>query len=1235
MKFNPDPRRTRMNKFVLAFIFTAILWANALNAFALQPQVSSGGLHTLILKNDGTVWSWGYNLYGELGDGSKTNSTSPVQITALSGFLQVSAGNTHSMGLKSNGTVWTWGDNSLGQLGNSTSGTATQSPSRITGLTGLTAVSAGSNHSVALRNDGTVWAWGANYYGALGNGQYSSTANQTATQVTGVSGITAISAGGYHTVALKNDSTVWTWGHNGSGQLGNGTTTNSNTAAMIPELSGIIAIAAGGDHTLALKKDGTVWAWGANYSGQLGEGSTQMHSTPFQITGLTGMSSIAAGAGFSLALGSDGSVWAWGGNDYGQLGDGTNTAIWAPERIDALSQIISLSAGSNFASAIKNDGTVWTWGYNAQGQLGDGAVTNTSVPKSIASLNVAVNAAEYRVTSQLVGGSGSITCNSPVASGSSATCSILPGINSALIYLTDNGQQKLASVSNGSYVIPTVSTNHTISAQFGSIDFPGVTGFVVPAISDSLSVGITNLTTRNDAAVAGYCISETSNSAACSWSSTKPASYNFTHPGNKTLYVFVKDAAGNVSTGVTAFVSVIVPVAPQVSTGSLHALLLKNDGSVWSWGYNWYGQLGVGSKVDSKSPVQISSVTGFLQVSAGSTYSVGLKNNGTAWSWGSNDQSQLGIPTSGPTMLNPSRITGLTGLTAVAAGNTHALALRADGTVWAWGSNNYGELGNGQTSIYGAAIPVQVTGLSGVTAISAGGSYAVALKNDGTVWAWGYNGSGQLGNGTTTSSSTAAMVPGLSGVVAISAGGDHALALKSDGTAWAWGANYLGQLGDNFTTNSSIPIQVDGLSGMSAISAGSGYSIALGGDGTVWAWGGNYYGQLGDGTLSAIWAPEMIDGLSLITSVSAGSVSTSAVKSDGTVWTWGRNAQGELGDGTTADSTVPKSIDSFSATAIPPLTITTSPGGQNIIVDGITYAAPQTFYWTAGSSHTIAASAVAPYVFGSWSDGGAMSHTIIAPVFAGTTYTATLIYQYQVTTSAGTGGTITPGQLVNSGASFGVTVTPDPHFHITAVLVDGAAQIVTDPSLFDVSFTGVSAPHAIAATFALDTPVLSIIKSGSGGGTVGSTAGTIFCGATCSDSYPWGNEVQLYATAGPTSFFAGWSYGSCSGNSTCTVTMFGPQSVTATFSAAPKVKVGSKEFATLQEAYDDPATLDGATIKMLDTVNAGTLTANRDISVTIRGGYGGTYTSQTGSTSLQGMVKIQKGRVVYDLVTVR
>ena len=190
------------------------------------------------------------------------------------------------------------------------------------------------------------------------------------------------------------------------------------------------------------------------------------------------------------------------------------------------------------------------------------------------------------------------------------------------------------------------------------------------------------------------------------------------------------------------------------------------------------------------------------------------------------------------------QVGGLSGVAAIAAGGRHTVVLKNDGTVWAWGNNSDGQLGDG-TAI-NRKTPVQVSGLGGVTTAAAGSSYTVVLKNDGTVWAWGYNNSGQLGDGTTTNRKTPVQASGLGGVTAIAAGG-HTVALKNDGTVWAWGYNNSGQLGDGTTTNRKTPVQVGGLSGIAAIASGNEHTVALKNDGTVWTWGDNYDGQLGNG----------------------------------------------------------------------------------------------------------------------------------------------------------------------------------------------------------------------------------------------------------------------------------------------------------------------------------------------------------------------------------------------------
>jgi hypothetical protein len=242
---------------------------------------------------------------------------------------------------------------------------------------------------------------------------------------------------------------------------------------------------------------------------------------------------------------------------------------------------------------------------------------------------------------------------------------------------------------------------------------------------------------------------------------------------------------------------------------------------------------------------------------------------------------------------------------------------------------------------------------------------------------------------------------------------------------------------------------------------------------------------------------------------------------------------------------------------------------------------------------------------------------------------------YPIITSAGLHGTITPGQSIPTGGTFTVTVTPHPNYHIDTVLVDGVAQSVSNPKAYNITFTSVGSPHSVSANFAPDSYLLSVSKDGTGSGTVSSDVGAIFCGAVCSDNYLFGSKVFLYALAVGNAQFTGWNGGGCTGKGTCTVTIPGPLTVTATFNAPPKVQVGSKEFATLQAAYDDNATITGSVIRMLDGIDAGPLTANRSVTVTISGGYNTAYTAQTGSTDLLGKVTLQKGTVIFDRVTVR
>ena len=342
-------------------------------------------------KKAATTWGWGWNSYGQLGDGTVTTSSPfgkslPLQVSGLSG-VAVAGGLSHSLVLKSDGTVWAWGYNYDGELGDGTFTTALPYgkplPVQVSGLSGVGAVAAGAWHSLALKSNGTVWAWGGNYSGQLGDGTL--TKRSLPVQVSGLDGVVAVAAGGHHSLALKSDGTIWAWGGNYSGQLGDDVFTNRSLPVQVSGLDGVVvALAAGGHHSLALKSDGTVWTWGDNAYGQLGEGTFRKRSSPTQVSGLRGVVAVAGGMQYSLALKSNGTVRAWGYNSEGQLGDGTITTSSPsgksrPVHVRGLKGVVAVAAGGWHSLALKSDGTAWAWGYGGDGALGDGTYT-TSPP---------------------------------------------------------------------------------------------------------------------------------------------------------------------------------------------------------------------------------------------------------------------------------------------------------------------------------------------------------------------------------------------------------------------------------------------------------------------------------------------------------------------------------------------------------------------------------------------------------------------------------------------------------------------------------------------------------------------------------------------------------------------------------------------------------------------------------------------------------------------------------------
>jgi alpha-tubulin suppressor-like RCC1 family protein len=380
---------------------TAVAAAPAADA---QARASNPGI------NRNAVVSWGSNNIGELGDGTFTSRSAYGAVSGLgSGIVQVAAGSSFGLALRSDGTVWAWGSNGSGQLGDGTTTASQTTRAQVTGLSGVIAVAAGTDQSLALRSDGTVWAWGGDRYGQLGDGA-NSAAQPTPVQVIGLTGVVKIAAGGLFSLALRSDGTVWAWGYNAVGELGNGTGTDSNIPVQVTGLARVTAIAAGeGDSAMAIRTDpirrdpirglpptgGTsVWTWGSNDAGQLGDGTYSSHLVPERVTGIgaPGVAGIAVGDGFELALGTDGSVWGWGADSFGQLGIGPQlTTFTRPvQAIAAGSGIIQLAAGVTHALALRSNGTVLAWGKNSYGELGLGNTDPAGGPVQVSGLGGAL-----------------------------------------------------------------------------------------------------------------------------------------------------------------------------------------------------------------------------------------------------------------------------------------------------------------------------------------------------------------------------------------------------------------------------------------------------------------------------------------------------------------------------------------------------------------------------------------------------------------------------------------------------------------------------------------------------------------------------------------------------------------------------------------------------------------------------------------------------------------------------
>ena len=559
-------------------------------------SVSAGGWHTVAVTTTGELWVWGDNGDGQLGIGDVCccdgGTYSPMQIGTATNWATVSAGGRHTVAVTTTGELWAWGGNSFGQLGDGTGGCCCDGesiPVRIGAATNWATVSAGYEHTIAVTTTGELWAWGRNHYGQLGDdrawvcccdgGMYRTSPVRIGT----ATNWTSVSAGGLHTVGIKIDGTVWAWGGNDVGQLGNGMAWFEyiNSPLRLETTMDWAAVSVGGSHTMAITTNDELWAWGSNVNGQLGDGTGGVcccdggipyRNSPVRIGTATNWATVSAGDSHTVAITTNGELWAWGSSVDGQLGDGGIPYRNSPVRIGTATNWATVSAGGNHTVAITTNGELWSLGSTDLVRIG--TATNWSSVSMSHGHTVAVTtngelwAWGRNQYGQLGDGTGGGGWQNPDMGHRTSPVRIGTATN-------------WSSVSAGAFFTVAVTTNgelwawgENVAGQLGD----GTGGFV----------GIRH---RN---------SPVRIAATTNWAS--------------------------------------------VSAGYMHTVAVTTNGELWAWGRNSEGQLGDGRRgMNRYFPVRIGTATNWLSVSAGLVNTVAITTDNEIWVWGANYYGQLGV----------------------------------------------------------------------------------------------------------------------------------------------------------------------------------------------------------------------------------------------------------------------------------------------------------------------------------------------------------------------------------------------------------------------------------------------------------------------------------------------------------------------------------------------------------------------------------------------------------------
>ena len=770
-------------------------------------SISSGFNHSCGLSASGDAYCWGDNSSGQLGNGNTSSNSAPVAVAnpGSGPWTAISAGYFHTCGVTSAGDAYCWGQNRYGELGN---GSLSDSsiPVAVTTSVSVTwaSIAVGRYHTCGLTTGGEAYCWGENTYsqGALGDGSFASSSVPVA--VVNPDAITwaSITAGGQHSCGVSTGGEAYCWGNNIDYQLGNIDAASSTVPATIPNPEAVawasISAGANGSHTCATSTGGELYCWGENSLGQLGRGTTIDSYVPVAVTrpGLARWASVDAGQAHTCGTTTDGDIFCWGYSEYGQLGDGRTVDSSVPVRVLEpgsppppnslpVPTIESPEDGGTFSTS-----TPIFFTASAQ-DLEDGNLSGSSlVWTSSLDGHIATDASFYRIG--LSEGVHEITLTATDSEGAQGTTSISLSITAS----PDADSGVWAQMSTGDRFTCGILDNGEgwCWGEGGTLGDGSLTGSSVPvAVINPGSVTWASITSGP-----GHtCGLSTAGESYC-W-------------GN--------NSHGQLGDGSTSNRSMPVAVIPPgsltwafIAAGGYHTCGLASTGEAYCWGENSRGQLGSGNTTSSSTPVAVTN-PGFepwAAIAAGLWHSCGVTTAGDAYCWGENFHGELGDGSwTDSTVPVPVIDPGSTGWARIAAGSSYTCGTATGGDTYCWGRNDRGQLGNGSSQ--GSNVPVTVTNPGSVTWASlATSGHSCGTTTEGDAYCWGPNNSGELGDGGFWDSAdpVAVLNPGSVDWADVAAGGGHSCATTTGGAAYCWGLNEFGQLGNGGVSDSRVALKV-------------------------------------------------------------------------------------------------------------------------------------------------------------------------------------------------------------------------------------------------------------------------------------------------------------------------------------------------------------------------------------------------------------------------------------------